>query len=239
MALLGFVPAASTWAFGLDEIYSPNVSYRELSLEYNGSHAFDPYPGKNGAGTSEAVLEVGILPQCVLEVSGEYDKLSGDVTRLVARQVEGRYQFFEPGDKWMDAGMLVSYHFAAQDMSPDTLEGKLLLQKDIGKFTHMTNIGFSQDIGKYAAHSGGPDYVFLWNTRYRYSLGFQPGIEIQSDLGQGAQRGQFNRQEHYVGLSAFGTPFPHWKYQAAYLFGISDAAARSAARVMVEYEAYF
>ncbi len=228
-----------------DELYSPNVEYREFSIEYNGSRAFDRIPNKDGAQESALTLEAGITPRLEAELSAASHKEPGGSSQLQAREVEGRYQFFESGERWLDAGLLVAYDFAVQGISPDSLEVKLLLQKDIGKFTSTANIGFTQNVGNHSAHSGGPDYVFLWNTRYRYSLGFQPGIEIQSDLGQGHQLGSVNKQEHNIGPAVYGKlfgPLPLGqaiKYQAAYLFGASDAAARGIARVLVEYEMHF
>ena len=229
----------SSFAFGLDEVYSPNAEYGEMSLEVSNARSVDNNPAKNAAQVGEITLEAGLTPRTVLAVSGEYSADPGNAMQLDARQIEGRYQFFEPGEQWMDVGALMSYSSSTQTGSPDTLEVKLLLQKDVGKFTHTANIGFSQNVGTFPQLTDQPDYTFIWSTRYRSSEYFQPGFEIQSDLGSGSQVGYFSQQEHYMGPSLQGKLFGHLNYQVAYLFGVSDAAAQQAFRLNLEYEMHF
>lgn len=219
-----------------DKIYSPNTEYREISLEYNGSKSFDSNPDKDDAQQNEISLEAGISPRLEMELSSVYSKEPGKSNHLDGHEIEGRYQFFEPGEKWLDSGILVAYGISSQSERPNSLEIKLLLQKDTGWFTSTANIGFTRNIGAHSKNNDGPDYEFLFNTRYRYSTSLQPGLELQSDLGQEHQLGNFNEQEHQIGPAVYGKLFGHFEYQAAYLFGISDAAAQGIARLLVEYE---
>lgn len=225
-------------ALALDEIYSPNVEEGEVSLEYNGGRTFDSKATKNDAESHEIALEYGVNSRWEVETSAEYDKDPDSSIRLNDAEIENRFQFFDAGKYWLDTGMLVAYDFALQSQQPDNLEAKFLMQKDFGKITSRVNIGFDQDIGKYAG-TGGPDYVFLMNTRYRYNIYFQPGIEIQSDLGQERALGHFDEQQHYIGPAVYGKIFGRLHYEIGYYAGISDAAAQNAGRVLLEYEMHF
>lgn len=225
-------------AFGLDEIYSPNVEYRELAFEYNGSRTFDSRADRNNDQGHQLIVEAGISPRWMVESSAGFDKSPGAETKLNTIEVESRYQFVEVGEYWLDAGLLTAYAFSTHRQQPDTLEIKLLLQKDIDRITSTVNIGFSEEVGGYSS-PGGADYVLLWNTRYRYSEYVQPGIEIQNDLGQGHSFRRFNQQQDYAGPTVYGRLYGRLKYQVGYLFGISNAAVHNAARVLVEYETHF
>lgn len=229
----------SASAFGLDEVYSPNAEYGEMSLEISHARAFDNNPAKGGAQVGELAIEAGVSPRLVLAASAGYSADPGESLQLEAHQIEARYQFVEAGEQWMDVGALVAYSFAKQANVADALEVKLLMQKDVGKFTHTANIGFSQNFGTFPHLTDEAGYSFLWNTHYRYSESFQPGFEIQSDLGAGTQIGYFNQQEHYMGPFVQGKLFGHLKYQAAYLFGVTDPAAQQAMRLTLEYETHF
>lgn len=222
-------------AFALDEIYSPIVEPHELALEYNGSRTFDNHAGKNNAQTHEFVMEYGVNTHWETELSAGYNKGATQSDPQISDvEWENRFQFFPQGEYWLDSGLLVAFDKAMHSGNADTLEVKLLLQKDTGRFTSIANIGFDQSVGSHA--TGGPDNLFLWSTRYRESEQFQPGFEIQSDLGQGGALRHFNQQQHYIGPALYGRLFGRIHYETAYLFGVSSAAANSAARLQIEYE---
>ena len=153
-------------AFALDEIYSPNAEYREISIEYSGNRSFDNNSAKNNSQGHQISLEAGLTPRLTMEISGVLAKDPDNAIKMEATELEGRYQFFEAGEKWLDSGLLVAYGQSTQSHHPSYLESKLLLQKDVGMFTTTANVGFSQNVGKNAG-SGGADYALLWNTRYR------------------------------------------------------------------------
>ncbi|MBU6474801.1 MAG: hypothetical protein KGL10_07200 [Alphaproteobacteria bacterium] len=228
-----FCLLASTQAFALDYIYSPIAEPGELAVEYSGSRTFDGSSAKNGAQEHELKMEYG-FDRLTLEGSAGFSKEPQGNLHFSDYELESRLQLFQQGRYWLDAGLLAAFQKSVHSTDPNSLEIKLLLQKDVGRFTNIANIGFTQDVGHNAA--GGPDYVFLWNTRYRYNEEFQPGIEIQSALGQDAALRRFNAQQHYIGPAVYGRLFGHVQYQAAWLAGVSDSASTSAARLLLEYE---
>ena len=81
--------------------------------------------------------------------------------------------------------------------------------------------------------------MVLWNSRYRYNRYFQPGIEMQADLGDHHTIGHFNQQEDYTGPASYGQLMPHVKYQAALLAGTTSNSSQLAGRLLLEYEASF
>ena len=224
-------------AFAADKIYSPNVVKGELEMEYSGSATFDHRHDKNHVQEHELEMEYGFTDRFSLELNGELEKEPGHALKTSSLGIGGRFQFFEQGENWIDSGLLVSYGRALNRAEADTLEAKLLLEKQTGPFLHRANIGIEQAVGPHSASA--PERVLGFNTRYRYSQYVQPGVEIQSDFGKSSEHKHFNQQEHVAGPALYGELAPHVKYEAAYLVGISDEAAHNTARLLLEYEAAF
>jgi hypothetical protein len=223
--------------FAVDKIYSPQIVEGEWELEYFGTRTFDHQHDKNNLQEHEISVGYGANNWWWPELYGLFGKQADESVKMTGVQLENRFQFTEPGEYWVDPGLLLAYTHATHKDNPDTLEVKLLLEKQTGRFLHRANVGIEQSVGPHA--QGGPDRVILWNSRYLYDPHFAPGFEIQSDFGKPDESYGFNRQEHYIGPSAYGEILPHLKYEAAYLFGVSNAASKGAARFLLEYEAFF
>lgn len=227
--------ASASPALAIDKVYSPNVVKHELEIEYAGSRTFSPDADRNDAESHEFELEYTPTDRLKLEFEGGYEKEPGEKLRFEAREFGGIYQFFEPGEKWADVALKVMYVNAASRDGDDALEVKLLAEKQTGHFLHRINIGVETPLASHSA----TERSVQWNTRYLLNKHFNPGIEIQSDLGTTAENGTFDKQEHYAGPAVFGTLVPGLKYEAAWYWGISHAASRNAARMLLEYEHYF
>lgn len=227
--------SSAPMALAIDKIYSPNVVRHELEIEYSGARTFSGNPAIDNAQSHEFEFEYTPTDRFKLELEGVYEKEPDGKLIFEGREIGGIYQFFETGEKWADVALKVMYADGAQKGSGDAIEAKLLVEKQTGYFLHRMNIGLEKPL---TAHSEA-DRSFLWNTRYLYNEHFNPGLEIQSDLGTASEGRSFNRQEHYVGPGAYGTIVPGLKYEVAYFWGMSRPASRNAARLLLEYERYF
>jgi high-affinity iron transporter len=228
---------ASGKAWALDDVKSPNVEAGEFEMEYKGTRSFDSDRAKDNAQAHEVSIGYG-FGRWKPELAVIFEKEPGEGTDLKEVEFENTIQFFESGQYWVDSGLLLAYGHALRDRDrPDAFEAKLLLEKQTGPYLHRANIGFEHDAGH--GSTGGQELAFLWSSRYRLIPEFEPGIELQSNFGKtSTMHGGFDEQEHYLGPAAYGH-FGHLKYEIAWLPGISDAAAASAARLKLEYEVHF
>jgi len=227
----------STPALAIDRIDSPNIEQGEFDLEYNGYRTFDSTDGKNNVQGHEITVSYAPLERWSTEIDGILDREFSQSAKLQALQWQNSFQFFGRGDMWVDSGMEIAYAATTQGHQSNEVEVKFLLEKDWGEFDHIANFGFTQEVGSNA--TGGPDLMFLWSSRYKYSDHLQPGFEIQSDFGKTNESLSFQQQKHYIGPALYGDITEHVGYEAAYLLGVTDASSQSAVRMLVQYHTNF
>lgn len=220
------------------KVYSPEVVKGEAELEYAGTRTFDSDKAKNNIQQNQLSIGYGFTDWWSAEIYyATFARGPGAPQDFVANEFENTFQFWPIGKYWLDAGLLASYHIAAKNASADSLELKLLLQKDIGRFTALVNAGGEREVGSHS--TPGNNLSSSANIRYRWLPYIEPGIEIQSSYGTWDDRATFNQQEHYLGPILYGKLLHGLKYEVGYFTGISTTAAANAMRFKLEYELHF
>ena len=233
--LPGSTVLAATTGVSPDGVDSPDgFATGLLALWYSGVRTYDDKPAKNDLQTHELKAEYGVTDSWTPGIWADFTRNPDQAVYVKNMTVDSTFQLWGMEEKWVDAAVRIQYTHNFQPGIADTVATKLLLEKQFGKFLNRANLGAQQGVGAYA--TGGPNLSFLWSSRYLLNDYFKPGFEIQSDFGQDRQiTGSIDKQQHFVGPAAYGEITDDIRYRAAYLFGVSGAAAQSAARVQLLY----
>lgn len=246
--ILAFITTAllASPAFAVDKIYAPYVEAGEWEMEYFGHRSVDRDGSKNNAQVHEFSLEHGVNDWWQTEFYAILQKEPGDNVDFDAVEWENIFEFTRPGEYWVDTGASLAYEWTPDGDQADALEARLLFAKNIGMTTNIFNISLEKEVG--GGTQDDLEAALLWSSRYNYSPYFQPGFEIQSEMGEVNDSGSFESHEHYVGPFAYGViPFEMeddgkeegLQYRLGYLFGISDAASNGQLVMQLEYEIDF
>ncbi len=218
------------------KIYSPSVEYREFEVEFRGSYDVDSNDTRDGKQKHKYAVGYGITQRWFSDVYVELEKQATGSFRSTALEWENRVQLFEPGERWLDAGLYLAYEVALEDGHADKFEAKVLLQKEQGRLVHITNLTLEKQIGLNAGEA--TEAEAAWSTRYRLRKTFEPGVELHSEFGELVNTIPYRDQKHLLGPVFYGK-LGKVKYDIGYLFGISSAASDGMLKWIVEYEFYF
>jgi high-affinity iron transporter len=224
-------------AYATQKVYSPYVEKGELELEWRGGYDIDDEDDVDGAWKQKLAIGYGFTDFWFSEIYGEVEKEGDDDAdaEFSAMEWENKFQLTQPGEYWLDVGALVELEYNTSG-GADKAEGKLLLAKETGKFTHMVNLVAEREFGEDAENE--TETGLSWSTRYRYRPEFEPGFEIHSEFGELGESSSFDEQEHQIGPVFYGKIGPV-KYDVGYLFGVSDAAPDGSIKALLEYEWHF
>lgn len=223
------------------KVYYPYVEFGELEIEYRPSVTFDDDGAKDNEQKHLLGIGYGVSEWWFTELYAEWEREAGpgEGTVFEAFEWENRFQITNPGEHWADFGLLVEYVRKDSGSSSDKIELGFLFAKEFGKFDAAYNLVFEREIG-----SGASDDVELaqaFQLKYRLDPAFEPGVEVFSEFGAIDNISGFDEQEHYIGPVAIGVlPLgvggTKVKYNAGYLFGVSDEAADGVFKAIIELE---
>jgi len=132
-------------AHATKKVYSPIVEGGELEIEMRGSYDFDHRSSKDGKQKQKYAVGYGLTDRWHTELYGEIEKgATASKFEFTALEWENRYQLTEQGQYWVDVGLYFEYEVSFEDDHADKIEGKLLLEKEMGSFIHTANIIFEK-----------------------------------------------------------------------------------------------
>lgn len=223
------------------KVYTPYVEYREFEIEYRPSITIDSDDAEDNEQKHLVGIGYGVTEWWFTELYAEWEREAGagESTNFEAFEWENRFQLTTPGEYWADFGLLVEYERTDSGSSPDELAVALLFAKQLSKFDATYNLEFAREIGNGAGSD--VELAHRFQLKYRLDPAFEPGIEVFGEFGPIDDMPDFDEQEHYVGPIVAGViPLNDsglkLKYNAGYLFGVSDGAEDGVVKAIIEIE---
>lgn len=233
LAVLAFTCQASEAE--AKKIYSPVVEKGALELAYLFDYTVDNDPAKSGNARHQFELEYGVTDRWMTAIYGDFRKNPGKAFTYHAFKWENIYQLFAQGKQWLDAGLYVEYALTQRALSqPDAVEFKLLLEKNIGAWTHTANIILKKELGTNAGNKIRAGYA--WRSRWRWKRFLQPSVELYGSFGELGNTRPLSQQSHQLGPVLIGKLRNGLSYEAGYLFGLTSNSDQGQLKFIIGYE---
>lgn len=147
-----------------------------------------------------------------------------DTTQYGGFKFETKYRFGEKGKYWLDPLIYLEWETEPNEPNPNTIEGKIVLAKDIGKF----NFTYNQILESQLGSGGRTTPEFAFGANYAFPSDIHLGIEFTGNYWKPGT----HRNELSLGPSLSWATKYFW-ITGGVGFGINRAADDVQARVIV------
>jgi len=218
-----------------DYVALPTVEYGEREIELRIGTAGGEDGGPRASAASIA-FGYGVTPWWATEIYGKWHRDGS--TSFDAIEWENRFQLTEPGQYFVDLGLLMEIERPRDRAEGYELRIGPLLQKDVGPV--QTNFNVLLERHYRSSEPEVTELGYQWQVKYRWRETFEFGAQGFGDVGKWNDWASAHAQEHIAGPAIFGKfklgGRQAIKYDAAVLFKLSDAAPRQTLRAQIEYE---
>ncbi len=225
-----------------DYVYYPSVEYgeREIDFKYGTAKAKDSQGGERESAASLG-FGYGATQWWFTEVYAKYHKVPGEKTAYDAFEWENKFQLTEPNQYFVDVGLITEIEIPKEHRNEGyELKFGPLFQFDTGAIRWNANLLFER---VYRSREGGPhplEMGYQLQARYALPQGIEVGVQAFGDMGKWNRWEPSEEQSHRIGPAIFGKVKlggrEAIRYNAALLFGETNAAPRHTFRVQAEYE---
>lgn len=234
IAAMGLLCLQSAHAGPADYVYTPTVEQGEKEIDFKSGTA-DSDPRKSLATVG---FGYGVNAWWFTEAYVKFAKSGSDSLKYDAFEWENKFQLTETGKYPVDAGFITEIEIPRDSDEGIELKVGPLFQTEFGKLQLNGNILFEKRFD--AATSSPTEAGYQWQAKYRLQPHFEYGLQGFGSLGKWNDWDAASDQSHTMGPAIFGKVsvgnHQAIKYNAAWLFGVSDGAADNTFRLQAELE---
>ncbi len=234
---LGFLANGFAHAGPADYIYLPTVEQGEKEIDLKFGTA------KQQDGSRKTVTSLGFgygaTDYWFTEVYLKREREGSE--GLTLAEWENKFQLTETGKYAVDVGFITEIE-APMNNSKEPWEIKLgpLFQTEFGKLQLNGNVLFERKIGGDNNDHHITEMGYQLQAKYRFKPEFEFGAQGFGEVGEWNHWASNNEQNHRLGPAIFGKLAlgnkQAIKYNAAWLFGVSNFAPNNTFRMQLEYE---
>jgi hypothetical protein len=216
-----------------DYVYMPAVEYGEKEIDFKTGTA--KLQNGDRAQVSSIGFGYGITENWFSEVYFKHERKGSET--LSIGEWENKFQLTETGKYPVDLGLVVEVEAPLNRNEAYELKLAPLLQTEFGKTQLNGNLILERTFGpgEHVTEMG-----YQWQAKYRWKPTLEFGLQGFGEMGKWNHWEDSDEQNHRMGPAVFGKfgmgVKKAIKYNAALLFGTSEAAANHTFRMQVEYE---
>ena len=221
-------------------VQTPLVEFgvRELDFKYG---TRDPSGAQPRESAGSLGLAYGVTPWWFTEAYARFAKGAGSDTHFDEFEWENMFQLTETNQYPVDLGWLVETELPrARDEGRVIVRTGPLIQWDTGALRWNANVFFEHAFDSTTGGSPGTQLQYQAQVSFRLRDAMDAGVQAFGDLGPWDHWLPRDEQNHRIGPALFGKLKLEGRrsieWNAAWLFGVSKAAADNALRVQAEYE---
>lgn len=235
LALLG---ATVALAGPSDYVALPGIEYGEREIEFKSGRATSP----GGGAFKEASVGFGYGARewWFTEIYLKYQREAGTATRFDAVEWENKFLLTETGKYPVDVGLLVEFESPRARSEGYEFRVGPLLQSEFGRVQLNANLLLGRVVRNSDGIAHTTEIGYQWQAKYRWRPELEWGMQGFGEMGTWNHWDGADQQNHRLGPALFGKlalgNHQALRYDVAWLFGASRAAADHTLRAQVEYE---
>jgi hypothetical protein len=222
-----------------DYVYGPAVEYGEREIDFKiGTAKLRNDEGRESA--ASLGFGYGLTQWWFTEAYLKYHHEPGAKSQYDAFEWENKFQLTEHNQYFVDVGLITEFEAPRHEEGYEFKIGPLF-QGDAGPVRWNANLLFERVFRGSPDEAHPTEMGYQLQARYSVRQGLDVGAQAFGDMGKWDHWAPSHEQDHRLGPAVFGKikmgeGREAIRYNAAWLFGVTDGVAKNTFRLQAEYE---